>query len=110
MDTFVKIMMATYSALLPVMLGYVIRMQKQQKREREANARGTMLLLRVQLIEYHDKYMAAGAIPSYAYENYVEMFEAYRDLGGNGMIKKMRREIDELHLGRRRRRYGTESV
>ena len=110
METLVKILLATYSAVLPVMVGYVIKMQRQQKRERDANARGTMLLLRVQLIEYHDKYMTAGAIPSYAYQNYCEMFEAYRDLGGNGMIKKMRREIDELHLGRRKRNYGAESV
>ena len=26
------------------------------------------------------------------------MYEAYHTLGGNGMITKMKREIDELHL------------
>ncbi|WP_243126949.1 hypothetical protein [Hominisplanchenecus murintestinalis] len=45
-----------------------------------------MLLLRVQLIEYHDKYMKLGSIPSYAYENFVEMYQAYHELGGNGMV------------------------
>ena len=109
METIFKVLLATYSALLPVMLGYIIRQQKQQKRERDANARGTMLLLRVQLIEYHDKYIARGAIPSYAYENFVEMYNAYRDLGGNGMIKKMRREIDELNL-KGVKNHGTEPV
>lgn len=62
--------------------------------------RFTMLLLRVQLIEYHDKYMKLGEIPSYAYENFEEMYEAYHKLGGNGMITKMKEEIEELHLGR----------
>lgn len=57
-----------------------------------------MLLLRVQLIEYHDKYMALGEIPSYVYENFVEMYKAYHELGGNGMITKMYKEIQELHL------------
>lgn len=57
-----------------------------------------MLLLRVQLIEYHDKYCAMGIIPSYSYQNFCEMFEAYRALGGNGMILKMKKEVDELEI------------
>nr|DAX00879.1 MAG TPA: holin protein [Bacteriophage sp.] len=57
-----------------------------------------MLLLRVQLIEYHTKYMRLGEIPSYAYQNFEEMYEAYHDLGGNGMVKKMYEEIKELHI------------
>lgn len=57
-----------------------------------------MLLLRVQLIEYHEKYMNIGEIPSYAYENFSEMYAAYHELGGNGMVTKMKEEIEELHL------------
>lgn len=71
---------------------------EKQKKDRDANSKGTMLLLRVQLIEYHDKYTILGSIPSYAYENFCEMYEAYHELGGNGMITKMKEEIDELHL------------
>ena len=57
-----------------------------------------MLLLRVQLIDYHDKYVARGEIPSYAYENFCEMYAAYHALGGNGMITKMYEEIQDIHL------------
>ena len=64
------------------------------------NEKGFQLLLRVQLIEYHDRYIALGSIPSYAYENFCEMYEAYHKLGGNGMITKMKEEIEELHLGK----------
>ena len=71
---------------------------KNQKKDRDANSKGTMLLLRVQLIEYHDKYMRLGSIPSYAYENFCKMYNAYHKLGGNGMITKMMHEIEELHL------------
>ena len=35
---------------------------------------------------------------TYAYENFMEMYEAYHELGGNGMITKMYEEIQELHL------------
>ena len=99
MDNF---FMQTYMIALPIvltsLLGYVVWLLKEQKRERNANAKGTILLLRVQLIEYHDKYMKLKEIPSYAYDNFVEMYEAYHDLGGNGMVTKMYNEIKELHL------------
>lgn len=97
-----KILMETYSIALPIVLtalmGYIVWLLKKQKKDRDANSKGTMLLLRVQLIEYHDKYTILGSIPSYAYENFCEMYEAYHELDGNGMITKMKEEIDELHL------------
>ena len=95
-----EILMQTYTIALPVVLGYIVWLLQNQKKDRDANTRGTMLLLRVQLIEYHDKYMKLGEIPSYAYENFEEMYDAYLKLGGNGMITKMKEEIEELHLGR----------
>lgn len=93
-------LMQTYTIALPILLGYIVWLLKQQKKERNANSKGTMLLLRVQLIEYHDRYTTLGYIPTYAYQNFCEMYEAYHSLGGNGMITKMYNEICELHLNR----------
>lgn len=93
-----EIVIQTYTIALPIVLGYIVWSLKNQKRSRDANARGTMLLLRVQLIEYHDRYMAAGCIPSYAYENFCEMYAAYHELGGNGMITHMMDEINRLEV------------
>ena len=83
------------------MLGYIVWLLKQQKKDKDANSKGTMLLLRVQLIEYHDKYVELGEIPSYAYQNFSEMYDAYHALGGNGMITKMYEEIKQIHLKNR---------
>lgn len=95
-------LLETYSIALPIVLttlmGYIVWLLKKQKKDRDANSKGTMFLLRVQLIEYHNKYTILGSIPSYAYENFCDMYEAYHELGGNGMITKMKEEIDELHL------------
>lgn len=92
----------TYTIALPIILtslmGHIVWLLKRQKNDRDANSRGTMLLLRAQLIEYHDKYMKLGEIPSYAYQNFQEMYDAYHQLGGNGMVTKMKNEIEELHL------------
>ena len=96
------LLLQTYLVAIPIILtalmGYIVWLLKKQKRDRDANSKGTMLLLRVQLIEYHDKYMRLGEIPSYAYENFNEMYDAYHKLGGNGMVTKMKQEIEELHL------------
>ena len=88
-------LLQTYIIVLPIFLGYIVWLLQQQKKDRDANSKGTMLLLRVQLIEYHDK---LGEIPSYAFDNFVEMYNAYHALGGNGMVTKMYNEIQELHL------------
>ena len=97
-----EIIMQIISVALPIVLtslmGYIVWLLKEQKKDRDANSRGTMLLLRVQLIEYHSKYMSLKEIPSYAYDNFEEMYQAYHELGGNGMVTKMHEEIQELHL------------
>ena len=93
-----EILLQTYTIALPILLGYIVWLLKQQKKDKDANSKGTMLLLRVQLIEYHDRYTALGEIPSYAYQNFIEMYEAYHELGGNGMVTKMKQEIEELHF------------
>lgn len=97
-ETVKEILMQTYTIVLPVLLGYIVWILKNQKKDRDANSKGTMLLLRVQMIEYHAKYTKFGNIPSYAYQNFCEMYDAYHALGGNGMVTKMKQEIDELHI------------
>lgn len=95
--------MQTYTISLPILLGYIVWLLKSQKNDRDANNKGTMLLLRVQLIEYHDRYIKQGNIPTYAYENFMEMYKVYHELGGNGTVTKMKDEINELHLKNERR-------
>lgn len=93
-------LMQTYTIALPILLGYIVWLLKQQKKSRDANSRGTMLLLRSQLIDYHSKYMKRGSIPSYAYENFIEMYDAYHELGGNGMVTHMKEEVEELSFNK----------
>ena len=100
-ETVKEILMQTYTIVLPVLLGYIVWLLKNQKKDRDANSKGTMLLLRVQMIEYHTKYTKLGDIPSYAYQNFCEMYDAYHALGGNGMVTKMKQEIEELHIKRK---------
>ena len=93
-----EIIVQTYYIALPILLGYIVYILKNQKKDRDANGEGTMTLLMVKLIEYHDKYVPTGKIPSYVYSNYCKMYNAYRKLGGNGVIVKMKEEVDKLEI------------
>lgn len=73
------------------------RREENIKRE-EAIGEGVQCLLRVKLIEYHDHYMAQNSIPSYALSNWNMMYSAYHNLGGNGMITAMDKEIQKLKI------------
>ena len=93
-----EILMQTYTIVLPVLLGYIVWLLKNQKKDRDANSKGTMLLLRVQLIEYHEKWTERGYITKHGLENFIEMYDAYHSLGGNGMVTKLLEEIKKLPI------------
>lgn len=93
-----QVLVAVLTVVVTPLMGYIVWLLKEQKKDRNAQEKGIMLLLRVQLIEYHDKYMRKGKIPTYAFQNFEDMYEAYHELGGNSMAEKMHEEINELRL------------
>ena len=93
-----QLLVAILTVVVTPLMGYIVWLLKEQKKDRNAQEKGIMLLLRVQLIEYHDKYMRLGEIPTYAYDNYEDMYKCYHELGGNSMADKMHAEINELRM------------
>jgi len=72
----------------------------QEHEKSEALCNGVLQLLKIQIIEYHDKYMAGDNIPPYVYANFDSMYKAYKALGGNGTITRMKEDIDKLRVGK----------
>lgn len=93
-----EILLETYTVALPILLGYIVWLLKKQKRDRDANSKGAMLLLRVQLIEYHEEWMERGYVTKHGIQNFIEMYEAYHSLGGNGMVTHLLEEVNELPI------------
>lgn len=93
-----EILLETYTIALPILLGYIVWLLKRQNRKRDANSKGTMLLLRVQLIEYHEAWTARGYVTKHGITNFMEMYEAYHSLGGNGMVTHLLEEVKELPI------------
>ena len=59
----------TYTVVLPAALGYIVWLLKQQKKDRDANSRGTMLMLRAKLIEYHRDWTERQYVTKHGLEN-----------------------------------------
>lgn len=91
-------LLQTYTIALPILLSYIVYVLKKQNGKRDANSKGTMLLLRVQLIEYHEKWIERGYITKHGLENFIEMYNAYHSLGGNGMVTHLLEEVRELPI------------
>ena len=94
--------MQAYSVVLPTVLstvlGYIVWLLKQQKKDRNANSRGTMLMLRAKLIEYHKEWTERNYITKHGLQNFIEMYEAYHEFGGNGMVTHLLEEVEELQI------------
>lgn len=90
------------SPIVAAFMGYVVFALKEQRKQTNANNRGTMILLRDKIIEDHQKYVIDGkSMPPYAYENFCETYEAYKALGGNGMAVKLYTELQSVHINRK---------
>lgn len=106
----VSILMSVVSGTLVFVVQSLLKEIKQlrttkkdeEQMKQEAISNGVLSLLKIQLIEYHDKYMTTGNIPTYVYDNFDEMFKAYEALGGNGMVKHMKEDIDRLRMANQR--------
>ncbi len=89
---------AVLTAFSTAFFGYIVWLLKEDRKEKSATTNGVQCLLKVKLIEYHDRYANLKEIPSYALENWNNMYSAYKNLGGNGVITQMDKEIQALKI------------
>lgn len=84
--------------VVPTLLGFAICSLKERRKDRTALEKGMMLLLRVKLIEYHKEWTERGYITTHGIQNFLEMYDAYHSLGGNGMVTQLKKEVEELSI------------
>ena len=93
-------------AMLAYMFQQKMKENKQLKTELEARKsqhekaieEGVVCILRKHLMDEHETWTAKGHITSKALDSGLLMYDAYKALGGNGMIDHMKDEIQELPI------------
>ena len=73
---------------------------KEQKKARDANSKGTMVILKRFLRDDHERFMDRKCVTEIERTEYEEMYKAYADLGGNGIGKVWYKDVMELDIMR----------
>lgn len=89
------------SPILVAGLGYIVWLLQQSKKVTDANATGTMLLLRREIIEDHRRFCIEGETMTAADFSFLdEIYKAYKGLDGNGMADKLFEELCKINTGK----------
>ncbi|MDO5785868.1 MAG: hypothetical protein Q4P20_12480 [Eubacteriales bacterium] len=113
-----NVLLQTYYILLPIIatsllgwVGVLLKSQRKKEAEREqetrkkedaqeqmqkANSVGIMLVLRYMLKRYHVEYMMQSKITYNQYKEWIELFKAYADLGGNSIAEEWNEDIENM--------------
>lgn len=95
----IPIMEYVVSPIIIAGLGYITWLLQTQKKQDDANARGTMLLLRREIIDAYNKFIKGGeTMTAFCYEDIIEIHDAYKALGGNGLTDSMYEELMKLKI------------
>ena len=81
------------TTIIGAILGFIAAKYKKNKKKDLAIEQGVQALLRNEIIRRYREFESKGEISILDKENLEEMFEQYKNLGGNGTVKKM---MDDL--------------
>ena len=81
------------TTLIGIFIGFLGTKFKKNKKKDLAIEQGVQALLRNEIIRRYREFESKGEISILDKENLEEMFEQYKNLGGNGTVKKM---MDDL--------------
>lgn len=88
-------------AILTAILGYIVSLLKDNRKVSDANAKGTMLLLRRQIMDSHHRFCELGEpMSAFDFKDIDEVHDAYKALGGNGLTDKMYQDLKSLEIGK----------
>ena len=93
-----EVILLLIEVALPIVLCYVVCLLKERKKDRGALEKGMMLLLRAKLIEYHKEWTDRWYITTHGIQNFLEMYDVYHSLGGNGMVTHLKEEVEKLDV------------
>lgn len=94
-----QIIQYVLSPVIAALCGYMVKLMQDNRKTISANAKGTMLLLRQQIIKAHHKHVVKGEpMTAFDFEDLTEVHQTYKDLDGNGLTDKMWEELTSLQI------------
>lgn len=83
---------------LPIILGYLVWLLKEERNERRANSQGMREILGYMLDRWHEEFILQGYVTTDQRNQYEEVYKAYAANKGNGARKAKWDEIQRLRV------------
>lgn len=83
---------------LPILLGYVVYILKEERNERKANTLAMKEVLGYMIDRWYEEFTLQGYITTDQYNNFKGVYEAYAANKGNGARAAKWKDIQNLHI------------
>ena len=83
---------------LPVVLGYLVWLLKEERKERRANTHGMREILGYMIDRWYEEFMLQGYITTDQRNTFEGVYRAYAANKGNGAREAKWKEIQKLHI------------
>ena len=83
---------------LPVLLGYVVWLLKEERKERRANTQGMKEILGYMIDRWHEEFILQGYVTTDQRNNFENVYIAYAANKGNGARKAKWEEVQRLRV------------
>lgn len=98
-ESLVSIIQVTYTTLLPLVLAYIVKIVKDIRISKDTGREADVLILRLILVDMHDKYMKQGYITNQGFMTFTEIWELYHEkFKGNHLTDKFKKEVEALPI------------
>ena len=83
---------------LPIILGYIVWLLKEERSERKANTQGMKEILGYMIDRWHEEFILQGYVTTDQRNQFEDVYIAYAKNKGNGARKKKWEEVQALHV------------
>lgn len=83
---------------LPVILGYVVWLLKEERAERKANNLGMKEILGYMIDRWHEEFLLQGYVTTEQRNTFDDVYKAYAANRGNGARKTKYEEVQRMHI------------
>ena len=83
---------------LPVILGYLVWLLKEERSERKANTLGMKEILGYMIDRWHEEFILQGYVTTDQRNTFDSVYMAYAANKGNGAREAKWREVQKLHI------------
>lgn len=83
---------------LPILLGYIVWLLKEERKERKANTLGMKEVLGYMIDRWHEEFILQGYVTTDQYNTFKGAYDAYAANKGNGAREAKWKEIQRLHI------------